>query len=330
MNIKPDYKLSENKKQIPIITIQGVTTSGKSKLAMEIAEKLKTDIISADSRQVYKLLDIGTAKPTKEEQNKIKHHLIDLIYPNQRYNAGLFARDAHKVIEELSNKDKIPLIVGGTGFYVKALLNGLDEIPDIPDSIQKKLYQVKEQKGESYLYTYLNAVDPESAKRIERNDIQKILRALEVYEYTKKPISDYWNQEKLPGNLISYNIYIFEERNVIYERINKRIDNMMKIGLLKEIEGLLNADYKENDPGMVTVGYREFYPFFKGEKKLENCIELAKQHTRNYAKRQFTWFRKIDFDLTLNQSDIKFSDIIDRIREFYFKYSRKLDGYSKS
>ncbi|MBN1326681.1 MAG: tRNA (adenosine(37)-N6)-dimethylallyltransferase MiaA [Candidatus Cloacimonetes bacterium] len=307
------------KKQLSVITIQGPTASGKSKFALELAEILKTEIISADSRQVYRYLNIGTAKPSRVERQKIPHHLIDIINPDQQFSAGDFCREADILIKKISNKGKIPIIAGGTGFYFKALLRGLAKIPPIPEEIKKNVKQLRDVKGDDYLHEYLQEIDPVSARRIASRDIQKIIRALEVYRHTGKKISDFWQEQKRDCPYRSFDILLTAERSILYEKINSRIDRMLSNGLLNEIENLLQMGYKEEDPGMISLGYREFYPYFKGEMNLPECIEKAKQNTRNFAKRQFTWFKKVDFDLTLTADSIIFSII-----------HRKIDSFIKS
>jgi len=303
--------------RIPIITIQGPTAVGKSSLALKIADELNTEIISVDSRQVYKFLDIGTSKPTKAEQSLIKHHLIDIVFPNEEYNAGMFIKDAKSIITGLYEKKKIPLIVGGTGFYIKSLLDGLVEIPDIPKSIRNKFEKIAEKKGADFIHDHLKKIDPRAARRIEKNDVQKMLRAIEVWEFTGKPISQFWKEQKNGKKYKTFNILLTEKRENLYQKIEKRVDEMMKKGLLEEVRNLLKMGYKVTDPGMITVGYREFYPYLKKEKNLDECVALMKQNTRNYAKRQLTWYRKIDFDLTLPAIDIKFYDIIKLIKDFW-------------
>lgn len=299
-----------------IITIQGPTASGKSSFAMQLAEELNTEIISADSRQVYKLMDIGTAKPSIQEQKRIKHHLIDIVYPDEYYNAGRFSKEAETIIRDLNSQKKIPLIVGGTGFYIKALQEGLAAIPEIPaefrDSSQKKYSNLPDLE----LHKYLASLDPVSSQRIKYQDRQKLLRAISVYEYTGKPISTYWQSDYPVQKFNSLNILITEEREKLYTRINTRIDEMIRSGLLNEVEFLLSKGYTKADPGMKTVGYQEFISHFENKSELAGCIDLAKQHTRNYAKRQFTWLKKCEFDLTLQQNSINFSKILKVIDNF--------------
>ncbi len=312
--------MNENSKsatRIPIIIIQGPTAVGKSTLAYKLTKEFHTEIISADSRQVYKYLDIGTAKPSKEIQNKIKHHLIDIVNPGEEYSAGDFVKDTEKLIYEFHKKDKLPLIVGGTGFYIKALIEGIFKAPSIPREIREKLKQIAEEKGSEFLYEYLKEKDPCSAERANPNDVHRIIRALEVYEATGKTITQLW-QENPPDkrNFKTFNILITENREILYKHINHRVDEMLKNGLLKEMKELFKKGYNEKSPGMNTVGYKELFPYFEEKRNLEECIREIKKNTRNYAKRQFTWYRKIDFDLTLQASNINFSIILQKIKEF--------------
>ena len=304
-------------KEISVVIIQGPTAVGKSDLAILLAQHFKTELISADSRQVYKFLDIGTAKPSQEEQEKVKYHLIDIITPDQEYSAGDFAHDAHDIIVEQSKKRIIPIVVGGTGFYIKSLLEGIFQSPDVPREIREKLKKTGKEKGSAFLYEKLKKVDPSSAKRADPNDLNRIIRALEVYEFTGKTITRLWKENPfIKRNYRTLNILISEDREILYDRINKRVDKMQDRGLLKELENVLNMGYPRTSPGLNTVGYKELFSYLDGNSTLMQCMEEIKKHTRNYAKRQFTWYRKIDFDLTLRVSDINFSEIIDSVSGF--------------
>ena len=236
---------NNSKKQIPLIIIQGPTAIGKSKLALELALELETSIISADSRQVYKYLNIGTAKPTREDQNRIKHHLIDIVKPDEEYNAGMFSNDADKLIKEISSQNKIPIICGGTGFYIKALLEGIFKAPEIPTEIRQHLREAVEEKGTDFFYRKLTQIDPESAKRINENDANRIIRALEIFETTGKTITQLWEEDTQEiRNFQPINIIITEDRDILYKRINDRVDKMMNSGLMDEMKQLVNSGYK--------------------------------------------------------------------------------------
>lgn len=305
----------------PVLFIQGPTAVGKSDLALQLAKHYHTDIISADSRQVYRQLDIGTAKPSLIEQQEIKHHLIDIIEPDEPFSAGKFVMEAKKIIEEMHNQNKLPIVCGGTGLYIKSLIHGIAHIPDIDPDLKKRLQQEADEKGNIFIHNKLMGIDPIAAEKIEINDLKKALRALEVFEATGKPISEFWAEQQNSVTFTPINVLILDERTEIYDRINKRVDRMLDNGLLAEIENLLKKGYKENDSGMLTVGYREFYPYFHGVDSLQRCIDLAKKHSRNYAKRQLTWYRKLDFDLTLQGSSINILGITDLISKYtgFFK-----------
>ena len=289
---------------IPVITIEGATASGKSALAIALAEALNTEIISADSRQVYRFMDIGTAKVTKEEQKRIKHHLIDIINPSENYNAGAFLKDASIIIEKLHSEGKIPVICGGTGLYVKALLKGLFTLPPLPEKIRHSLKQRLKNEGIAVLYAELLKLDPLFANKISENDTQRILRGLEVVMGTGIPLSDHWQKQKLSCKYNAFRILIDIPRPELYKRINLRMEKMLDQGLLDEIENLFALGYTENSPGLNCLGYKEFLPYFKKEAGIEECILSATQHQRNYAKRQVTWYRKCTFDLVISPSGI--------------------------
>ncbi len=289
---------------IPVITIEGATASGKSALAIVLAEALNTEIISADSRQVYRYLDIGTAKVTKEEQKRVKHHLIDIINPDETYNAGAFVKDASIIIEKLHSEGKIPVICGGTGLYIKALLKGLFFLPPLPQEIRQNLKQRLKEEGLAALYAELKSLDPLFAEKISENDTQRILRGLEVAIGTGIPLSEHWQKQKSSCKYNAFRILIDIPRPELYQRINQRIEKMLAQGLLAEIENLFALGYDENSPGLNCLGYKEFLPYFKKEAGLEECILLAAQHQRNYAKRQVTWYRKGNFDLVISPSGI--------------------------
>jgi tRNA dimethylallyltransferase len=301
---------------IPIITVQGPTAAGKTGFAVELAKLLETEIISADSRQIYKYLNIGTAKPTAYEMQGIKHHLIDIISPKEVYDAGRFSDDASDIINELHSKNKIPIICGGTGFYIKALTEGLFRAPEIPDNVREALRKQADENGKEWLQNELKRIDPESAERIEFNDVHRMLRALEVYRVSGKTITEHWKGQTLSKNYETFNILISQDRAKLYERINLRVLKMIDNGLISEVEDLIRKGYIKSDPGMKAVGYKELFPYFNEGISKEECIEKIQQNSRNYAKRQLTWYRKLEFDLTLAANDINFYKIQKRIQEW--------------
>lgn len=297
-----------------IITIEGPTGSGKSALALQLAEELSGEIVNCDSRQIYRYLNIGTAKPTKEELSLVPHHLIDIINPDQFYNAGLFIRDASAAIDDIKARGKMPIICGGTGLYVRSLLEGLFSHPPIPQEIRASLKLRMEKEGIGSLYEELKEIDPAFAAKVSSNDPQRILRGLEVYHASGKTISVHWQEQDKESAYEAYRILINPPREILYERINKRLSEMVEEGLIGEIAGVLKRGYSWEDPGLSSLGYREFRPYFEEEESLEGCALIAAQHHRNYAKRQCTWYRKIRFDLTLDTISFRLSDITGEIK----------------
>jgi tRNA dimethylallyltransferase len=282
---------------IPLITIEGATATGKTKLALELAERLNTEIISADSRQVYQCLNIGTAKPSPEELARVKHHLVDIITPDESYNAGLFRKQVLEIAIRLWSEGKIPLVCGGTGLYVKALLEGLFQSDTHDPEVRVQLEEEFRERGLNALYEELEEVDSLTAVKVSRNDKQRILRALEVFRSTGIPISEHWDKQRREPVFSPYRICLEEERAVLYARINERVLGMLQNGLLEEIKSVLSQGYFWQSPGFNSVGYKEFRPILEEGSDLSNCAVLAQQHTRNYAKRQVTWYKKCKFNL---------------------------------
>jgi tRNA dimethylallyltransferase len=303
---------------IPIITVEGPTASGKSRVAMEIAQLLKTEIISADSRQIYRYLDIGTAKPSPEQRAKIKHHLIDVVDPDQDYSAGRFAQESTFLVKKLWADKKLPIVAGGTGFYVKSLLEGLFESPPVAENIRRELALLEEEKGSDYLHKLLEKVDPSSAERIHSNDSYRVKRALEVWIATGKSISKHWDEQKKNNSeIVSFRVMVQQDRDQLYERIEKRMEEMIEKGLIDEIRKLFEMGYQESDPGMSSVGYKEFLPFIKGEATFLSCLEEAKKDTRNYAKRQLTWYRRIHFDYYTTIEEFSGKQLVEVLKKYF-------------
>jgi tRNA dimethylallyltransferase len=302
--------------KVKLVIFQGATGIGKSSIAEEMAAEFDAEIISADSRQVYRYLDIGTAKPDKNTLRNYSYHLIDIINPDQKYSAGQFRRDAANCIREIHQRNKPIFIAGGTGFYINSLIKGLAPVPPVTKKAQQKIAEFIHKSDHATIYNYLQKVDPVSALRIEKNDLHRQQRALEVYESSGKPLSSYWQETISNPNYDCLNILLTADREFIYNKISTRIDEMLNMGLIGEIRSLLDKGYKQNDPGMITVGYREFYPWLDGVISYMEAIDIAKQHTRNYAKRQLTWYRKQEFNLTLTMNDLNLSTLRDNISKF--------------
>lgn len=310
---------------IPIIVIEGPTAAGKSKLALELAVAMNTEIISADSRQIYRFLDIGTAKPSKAELSSIPHHLVDIINPDESYNAGLFCQAATRLIQDLQTKGKVPIICGGTGMYIKSLLEGLFNMParDLEtetgldaQAVRQQLRSVCEANGLASLYAELLRIDPDAAAKISSSDSHRILRALEIYNLTGKPISKHWREQQSNAAFQPFRILVDAPRDVLYSRINQRVEDMVQNGLPDEIQIILNKGYSWDAAGFNSVGYKEFRPYFEARLPLRQCVEQTQQHTRNYAKRQCTWYRKCTFHLTIPCSEISISTIGNKIKDF--------------
>lgn len=275
-----------------VIAIAGPTASGKSELAFLIAKKLNTQIISADSRQIYKELNIGTAKPPKIFLDEIKHHFIEHISITENYDAGKFVNEANVIIQNLHHEGKIPVIVGGSGLYINSLLYGIFEGPSADESIRKNLEHRLRTQGLSSLLEELQKVDLVTFRKIDKNNPRRIIRALEVYYLTGRPISDLHLEQYKSPDWKKFLFALDWDRNELYERINKRVDIMIEKGLIDEVRFILKNYGESVNVVLQTVGYKEIICYLKNEITLEKAIELIKRNTRRYAKRQLTWFRK--------------------------------------
>lgn len=272
-----------------LITIMGPTASGKTSLSLELAKSYQTEIISADSRQFYKGMDIGTAKPTTKEMGGVKHHFIDILEPNNMYSAGQFEKDALKVLDEIYKTNDVAIMVGGSGLYINAVLFGIDPFPEIPTSIRKKVLNDYKEKGIEHLRNELRKLDPKYYVDVDLDNPRRLMRALEVCYATGQPYSDFTNTEAKERNFKSIKIAYHWDRETLYARINERVDEMIENGLIAECQKLL--PYK-NEYALDTIGYREVFDFLDGKTDKEKMIKLIKQNSRRYAKRQITWFKK--------------------------------------
>ncbi len=274
-----------------VIVITGPTCSGKSYLGLKLAQLINGEIISADSRQIYKKLNIGTAKPSATMLQKVKHHFIDFLNPDEDYDANKFSIQAEKVINEIQEKKKTAVVVGGSGLYIKALIDGIIESADKDEDLREMLLSKKEKYGVEFLYNELKKVDPVSAEKMLPQNWKRVIRALEVYHLTGRPIwQHHINQNKIP-KFNFYQIGLNWNREVLYRRIEERVDEMIEIGLIEEVKGILDNGYDKNLNSLNTVGYKEIISYLEDEITLDRAIELIKRNTRRYAKRQFTWFK---------------------------------------
>ena len=281
----------------PLILIAGPTASGKTKTSVLLAKAIGGEIISADSMQIYKGMDIGTAKIKPQEMEGVPHYMIDEWPADFPCSVAAFKERVVHYMNTIYEKGKIPILVGGTGFYINAILYDTQFKETDPDNdYRKELEALAETKGATFLHEKLREVDPKGAEAIHPNNIKRVIRALEYYKETGTPISAH-NQvekEKRAENESPYDFVFFAlsmERSLLYHRINERIDQMMEEGLIEEVRSFYDAGINEDLPSMKAIGYKEFFPYFKGEATLEASVEKLKQNTRNYAKRQLTWFR---------------------------------------
>ena len=274
-----------------IIVIYGPTASGKTSLSVNLAKKLDTEIISTDSRQIFKEMNIWTAKITKEEMQWVTHHMIDIIYPNETYSVWEFKNKAEKIIQNLFLKWKIPILAWWTGLYIDSLIYDFNIPKILPNwDLRKKLEEEAEKFWKEYLYKKLQDLDPDYAKTLHPNNLNYVIRALEIKILSWKSKSDFIKEKKLIYDTLFLTPYD-GDREKLYERINKRVDLMVKDWLIEEVKNLLEK-YKKTDFWLKTIWYEEIIKYFDWELSLEEAIELIKKNSRNYAKRQLTWFRK--------------------------------------
>ncbi len=281
------------KKSNNVIAIIGPTATGKSDLAIKIAQEFSSEVISADSRLVYQDFNIGTAKPTAEELSIVKHHCVDIVSPLADFTVSEYKEVALPAMENLFAQNKPTVIAGGTGFYVKSILEGLD-IPKVEpnEEFRTKMHELAEKNGNEFLYSILKEKDPKISEKLHPNDIFRVIRALEVIEALGIPMSEAQKKKENDFNVI----YIFldaKEREFLYDRINRRVDIMLELGLIEEVKNLV-AKYGKTLSLLKTLGYKEVCGYLDGEISFEASIELIKKNTRNFAKRQLTWFRAVE------------------------------------
>jgi tRNA dimethylallyltransferase len=270
-----------------LVVIAGPTAVGKTVVSIKLAKLFKTVVLNADSRQFYKELNIGTAKPTNEELKEVEHYFMNTKNVTELYGAGHFANDARNLIHKLFETHEVLILVGGSGLYINALLNGVDEFDEVPINIRENLNVIHEKKGLQVLVEMLLEKDPAYAKSIDIKNPQRVIRALEIITHTGKPFSSYLKSQVQSHSFTSINLLLNMERDALYKRINQRVDDMMQKGLLDEVKNLV--EYK-NYNALKTVGYKELFAYLDGECTLAEAVDKIKQHTRNYAKRQLTWF----------------------------------------
>ncbi len=305
---------------VPILV--GPTGIGKTYLSTLIARKLPVEIISADSRQLYRFLDIGTAKPDKNVLVAIRHHFVDFLRPDEYFSAGQFSRLARMRITEIVKRQRVPLVVGGSGLYVRALVDGLVNIEIRDDKIRRALRKRLLNEGVEKLYAELQKVDPVLAERLELNDKQRILRGLEVYLVTGDRLSELQKQQEQAADIFPLLYGLRTDRKLLYERINQRVEEMLEKGLLAEVVKLKKMGYSPKLNAMRTVGYREIFEYLNENYPYEEMVSRIQQNSRRYAKRQMTWFRR---DERINWIDVDsntdFQNLAEQIIEDYWKHT---------
>lgn len=278
----------------PLIVLTGPTAVGKTKTSIALAKMVNGEIISADSMQVYKGMDIGSAKITPEEMEGVPHHLIDVLEPTEDFNVVVFQDLAKKAMEEIYKKGKVPILVGGTGFYIQSVLYDIDFTEEENDTpYRAELEKEAEEKGGQVLHDRLREVDPESAAAIHPNNVKRVIRALEYFALTGEKISEHNEEQRQKEAPYDFCYFVLEDdRTVLYERIDKRVDEMLAQGLLQEVESLQKQGLKRGMVSMQGLGYKEILDYLEGEISLDRAIYLIKRDTRHFAKRQMTWFRR--------------------------------------
>ena len=278
----------------PLIILTGPTAVGKTAVSIELAKKINGEIISADSMQIYKYMDIGSAKIKPDEMEGIPHYLVDVLEPSEEFNVVKFKEMALQALEEIYSKGKIPIVVGGTGFYIQALLYDIDFTENTQDSnYRQELDGILKRHGNAYLHELLKSVDPQAALEIHPNNIKKVIRALEFYHSSGQKISEHNEKERQRQSPYNFVYFVLNDiRNLLYERINKRVDLMIEAGLVEEVTKLRDMGLTRDMVSMQGLGYKEIMAYLEEETILEEAVILLKRDTRHFAKRQLTWFRR--------------------------------------
>lgn len=290
-----------------LFILAGPTAVGKTEISIKLAKELNGEIISCDSMQIYKEMDIGSAKITEEEMNGVPHYLIDILSPKEEFSVAAFKEKSETIIEDINSREKLPMVVGGTGLYINSLIfNYSFGDTNKDEEYRETLTKIAEEKGKEYVHNMLKDIDIESYNKLYPNDLKRVIRALEIYKVTNKTMSEYLKEQNIYD--IPYNVYYYVlnmDREKLYERINKRVDIMMEKGLLEEVKALKEKGYTKDMQSMKGIGYKELLSYLEGEISLERAVEMIKQFSRNYAKRQLTWFRKDKRVTWINKDEFK-------------------------
>ena len=307
----------------PLVVLTGPTAAGKTKLSIELARAINGEIISADSMQVYRHMDIGSAKIRPEEMEGIPHYLVDILEPTQDFNVVLFQKYAKDAMAQIYAKGKIPILVGGTGFYIQSVLYDIDFTQNDEDTqLREELEQIAGQKGAEYLHQMLRECDPKSAEMIHANNVKRVIRAIEFYRQTGQRISEHNEQEREKTSAYDSRYFVLtDERKRLYERIDRRVEKMMEQGLTEEVEALRKRGLKRENVSMQGLGYKELFGYFEGEYPLEEAVRIIQRDTRHFAKRQLTWFRRerdviwIDKSVVGRDEDKLITFMLDQLRK---------------
>lgn len=299
--------------------IVGPTAVGKTELSIAVAKQLDAEIISADSMQVYRGMDIGTAKPSEQERQGIPHHLIDVVDPSHDFTVAEYQELAEKAISDIQEKGKVPLLTGGTGLYIRAVIDGFDFPGQDEDlALRARLQRFAQVHGNEALHRMLQKVDPTSAQRLHPNDVRRVIRALEVYELTGIPLSQHLKgQEDRPPRHKAVMFGLTRPRQQLYKRCDERVELMLKNGLLDEVRNLLNMGFDQRSTALQAIGYKELIGYFTGQYSWDEAVRLLKRNTRRYAKRQYTWFLRDNRITWLDLSQMSLSDAAAKIVECY-------------
>ena len=297
-----------------VLVIAGPTATGKTALSVRLAKELNTEIVSADSIQIYKKLNIGSAKPEKSEMQGIPHHLMDFLEPDSVYSVADYVKDAKEKIDEILSKCKTPIITGGTGLYISSLVDNVEfSDGEIDTTVRDRLNEELKILGIDAMYERLKAIDPDSAAEIHPNNTKRVIRALEIYETTGKTKKEHEKVSKLKKS--PYDFFLIGlncEREILYERINKRVDIMIEKGLINEVKSILSSGVSKDAQSMQGIGYKEVVMALNGEISEDECIELIKKNSRNYAKRQLTWFKRGEY----SWFDCLDVDLYEKVKEY--------------
>ena len=289
-------------KKIPLIVVAGPTASGKTGLAIDIARKFDGEVVSADSMQIYRYMDIGTAKPTAEERAMCPHHLIDFVEPDEEFSVADYTKLAHEKIADIYGRGKLPVMCGGTGLYINSVVNDVEFGEMTADEeLRSRLAELGKREGGERLIEILREFDPVSAERLHPNNMRRVIRAIEFYKLTKIPISEHQEMTKrIESRYDPVMFCIDHDRQTLYDRINLRVDLMIKDGLIDEVRRIMDMGYTKELNSMKGIGYKEIMDYLNGECMLDKAIENVKQGSRRYAKRQITWFRRDERIIMLN------------------------------